>query len=80
MSAFLKAFEEVHDGEPSIAFRKFADVIQTDRYAEKYGDIPRRPLFLQMLAEDAWSGSDPEKQLFRLYGKYFRAKLRRDWE
>lgn len=45
---------------------------------EVYGDIPRRPLFLGMLAEDAWLSEEPARELHRLYGKYFRAKFSLD--
>lgn len=80
MVDFLDAFRDAQDDAPPKSFVRFFDLVQRGDYASKYGDIPKRPLFLQMLADDAWSGSDPEEQLFKLYGTYFRKKLQRDWE
>lgn len=80
MMAFLNAFVEARGATPPDSFARFLQVVKEDQYESIYGDIPRRPLFLQMLAEDAWNGTDPEDKLYRLYGKYFRAKLSRDWQ
>jgi len=79
MTQFLDQFAAERGSIPPETFRRFRDVVSTGRYEEHYGDIPRRPLFLSMLAEDAWQGEAPERELYRLYGKYFRAKLQRDW-
>lgn len=79
MSTFLDAFAAKKAVKPPASFRAFQSMIREGKYERRYGDIPRRPLFLHMLAEDAWAGANPETQLFRLYGKYFRAKLLRDW-
>jgi len=80
MLAFLAAFRAARQTESPASFDRFVRTVREGNYEARYGDIPRRPLFLQMLAEDAWSGSDPEEKLFRLYGKYFHAKLKKDWE
>jgi len=80
MLEFLAAFEHDQTAPTPPSFTRFSEMVQNGDYETKYGDIPRRPLFLQMLADDAWSGSDPEDQLFKLYGTYFRNKLKRDWE
>ena len=56
-------------------FREFRSLIATSRYNEVYGDIPKRPLFLGMLVEDAWKGHEPARYLHRLYGTYFRSKF-----
>lgn len=79
MTQFLDQFAAERGAIPPETFRRFRDVVATGQYEEHYGDIPRRPLFLGMLAEDAWQGEAPERELHRLYGKYFRAKLQRDW-
>jgi hypothetical protein len=59
-------------------FEEFETTIRSGRFDELYGDIPKRPLFLSMLASDAFSGKSPERELHRLYGSYFRNKFRID--
>jgi hypothetical protein len=71
---FLNRFAAAR-GNPPAGFQEFRNVVTSGRYAEVYGDIPKRPLFLGMLAEDAWSGHQPARELHRLYGKYFRQKF-----
>lgn len=78
MTRFLDRFA-AGKGAPSATFQRLRDDVALGQYEARYGDIPRRPLFLGMLAEDAWRGDDPERDLSRLYGKYFRLKLQRDW-
>lgn len=80
MKGFADAFAEQRGGEVPRSFLEFRETIAEGRYEATYGDIPRRPLFLRMLAEDAWAGNRPEKDLHRVYGRYFRQKLARDWE
>jgi hypothetical protein len=76
ISQFVELFEQHHAGEIACdAFRRFKGLLNSGRYSSIYGDIPRRPLFLGMLAQDAWSGNEPERQLHRLYGQYFRRKF-----
>jgi hypothetical protein len=79
MTQFLDQFAAERTSDPPDTFRRFREIVATGHYEKHYGDIPRRPLFLSMLAEDAWRGEAPERELYRLYGKYFRAKLQRDW-
>lgn len=79
MTRFLDQFASERGADPPITFITFRNIVASGQYEDHYGDIPQRPLFLSMLAEDAWSGEDPERELYRLYGKYFRAKLQRDW-
>ncbi len=57
------------------SYLDFQTLVETGQYGEVYGDIPKRPLFLGMLVEDAWEGKEPEKELHRLYGSYFRKKF-----
>jgi hypothetical protein len=73
---FLEDFPGRDDAPPE--FHEFEQVIRSGRFDEIYGDIPKRPLFLSMLAEDAASGKSPERELHRLYGSYFRRKFRID--
>ncbi|MCG8545860.1 MAG: restriction endonuclease [Alphaproteobacteria bacterium] len=79
MTQFLDLFAARQCGTPPHTFGTLRDTVARNEYEHRYGDIPKRPLFLGMLAEDAWGGEDPEEVLFRLYGKYFRKKLERDW-
>jgi hypothetical protein len=72
---FLERFEAGHAGACPLGFQTLKELVRSGRYAEIYGDIPKRPLFLGMLAEDAWSGGEPTRELHRLYGKYFREKF-----
>jgi len=75
---FLDRFAGDRPGEASAAFTQFREAVAACRYEALYGDIPKRPLFLGMLAEDAWAGLAPETHLHRLYGVYFRRKLLHD--
>jgi len=56
-------------------FAVFERVIRAGHFDQVYGDIPKRPLFLGMLAADAFAGLSPERELHRLYGTYFRQKF-----
>jgi hypothetical protein len=72
---FLDRFASGRDGTASQAFRELRELVRVGQYTNVYGDIPKRPLFLGMLAEDAWAGGEPVRQLHRLYGHYFRRKF-----
>lgn len=75
---FLDAFAIRQSDTPDPEFARFRALVAADHYEAVYGDIPRRPLFLGMLAEDAWRGAQPERELHRLYGRYLRRKLHHD--
>lgn len=75
---FLESFERERDQPPSKGFMQLKDAVERDEYQSVFGDIPRRPLFLGMLAEDAWRREQPEDRLDRLYERYFRSKLLHD--
>lgn len=75
---FVRLFAASQGGHEPASFRAFRELIESNRYNEVYGDIPKRPLFLGMLVKDAWTGDQPERQLHRLYGKYFRQKFHVD--
>jgi hypothetical protein len=62
-------------GDISPVYQSLRELVASGRYHEVYGDIPRRPLFLGMLAEDAWAGVEPARHLHRLYGTYFKRKF-----
>jgi hypothetical protein len=72
---FVDIFAASRGGDPPEGYRLLRQLIASGRYSEVYGDIPKRPLFLGMLVEDAWSGKEPARNLHRLYGTYFRNKF-----
>jgi hypothetical protein len=76
--AFLVKYATRQGQDWPAAFRGLYDAVKNGSYEAEFGDIPKRPLFLGMLAEDAWRGDAPERHLHRLYGKYFRNKFMRD--
>lgn len=76
---FIIRFSNAQGADEPPEFCDFREQVQDDRYEAVYGDIPKRPLFLGMLATDAWSGEQPARRLHRLYGKYFRRKLHYDY-
>jgi hypothetical protein len=53
-------------------------VIEDDRYEQVYGDIPKRPLFLEMLVEDAEGDLSGRVRLLDLYTRCLARKLERD--
>lgn len=75
---FVQRFAAARSGSEPPGFLAFRRLIESGRYGEVFGDIPKRPLFLGMLTEDAWSGNEPARQLHRLYGQYFRKKFHLD--
>lgn len=75
MLQFLDFFAAARGGDLPVAYQSFRQLVASGRYSEVYGDIPKRPLFLGMLAEDVWSGKEPAQNLHRLYGTYFRNKF-----
>jgi hypothetical protein len=75
---FLDAFAAGRSAPGHAAFLRLRDLVARDAYREVYGDIPRRPLFLGMLAQDAWNGREPETELHLLYENYIRRKLALD--
>lgn len=75
---FLDAYIAARPTAPGPALARFRDLVARNAYGQVYGDIPRRPLFLGMLAEDADAGREPETDLHKLYDAYVRQKLVRD--
>lgn len=78
IARFVQLFTAARGGNESPSYSAFRQLIESGRYGEAYGDIPKRPLFLGMLADDAWAGKEPARQLHRLYGQYFRKKFSLD--
>lgn len=72
---FLDRFALRQVGGAPQSFQELRQLCSAGQYMDVYGDIPRRPLFLGMLAADAWAGREPVRELHRLYGQYFRQKF-----
>lgn len=56
----------------------FRERIRSGEYDFYYGDIPRRPLFLEMLASDLSEDPDATVDLAALYRHYLERKMSRD--
>lgn len=52
--------------------------VEGKEYEGLFGDIPRRPLFLRMLADDLLAGINCAGDLAELYRRYFSRKVDRD--
>lgn len=72
---FVDMFAAGRGGDMPAGYDTFRELVASGRYGEVYGDIPKRPLFLGVLVEDAWFGKEPARFLHRLYGTYFRNKF-----
>lgn len=68
--AFLKSSEAYLDD--------FEQTVRNGRYVELYGDIPKRPLFLNMLLTDVAAGDLRNRNLADLYLSYFKNKFLAD--
>ena len=75
---FVENFAKTNAPQNHGGLDTLVEIVKTGRYEEVYGDIPKRPLFLAMLAGDALAGKSPERELHRLYGSYFRLKFQLD--
>ncbi|MBN9334230.1 hypothetical protein [Devosia sp.] len=75
---FLESFSEKQAGMPSSEYLELQALVADGNYQQAYGDIPRRPLFLGMLAEDIWHSRASPKRLCDLYESYFTMKFERD--
>jgi hypothetical protein len=53
----------------------FKELVRSNRYHSFYGDIPKRPLFLEMILQDAIEGNVQKTHLSALYEKYFYRKF-----
>lgn len=78
IGSFLTSFASRQQGDASDEFVEFRSLVASGKYESVYGDIPRRPLFLGMLAADAWHGRASPQQLSDLYEHYFARKFERD--
>lgn len=60
--------------------KEFENIIRQGKYQKYYGDIPKRPLFLDMIVRDVADGNIKETSLAELYEKYFLKKFIWDTE
>jgi len=76
--AIINFLIEKKKSTKSEALLDLISMIRTERYDTLYGDIPKRPLFLEMLAQDVMSGEVRKRTIAELYEKYFFQKIERD--
>jgi len=58
--------------------QKFIETVQTGNYQKYYGDIPKRPLFLNMLTKDIIREELQERNLSEMYENYLTNKFHID--
>ena len=61
-----------------IQIDKFIQIIKDNKYEVYYGDIPKRPLFLEMILRDIESGDIQKRTISELYLNYFLEKFERE--
>lgn len=54
------------------------EIVNNNLYEQYYGDIPKRPLFLEMILRDIISGDIQKRNISELYLNYFLEKFDRD--
>lgn len=62
----------------STSLNNLVSLVKAGQYQEFYGDIPKRPLFLEMLAQDVIDGQLKKRTVAQLYEKYLVQKMERD--
>jgi hypothetical protein len=78
---FLERFgEKAGDEAERARLRELASWLEDGRFERIYGDIPRRPLFLRLIAETVAAGKVPDRRVgrARLLAEAARVKIRRD--
>lgn len=58
--------------------KQLQKIVLVNTYGDYYGDIPKRPLFLEMIIEDVIKNSITRKGLSELYKNYIQKKIIRD--
>lgn len=72
----MNEFVTKHERNCTADQMEFIRIIKSGTYNERYGSIPKRPLFLSMLMDDARDSNI--KNIASLYDTYFTRKLSRD--
>jgi len=80
ISLFLKTYSQQNAlNSTSLSYlSEFEDMISSGDYHKYYGDIPKRPFFLKMLADDVSRGVFKKQNLSQLYENYLINKLKCD--
>ena len=73
--AFLKEKQRL---TKSSSLSSLLSLVTAGGYQDFYGDIPKRPLFLEMLAQDVINGEIQKTTVAELYQKYLFQKIERD--
>lgn len=73
--AFLKEKQRL---TKSSSLSGLLSLVTAGGYQDFYGDIPKRPLFLEMLAQDVMNGEIQKRTVAELYQKYLFQKIERD--
>lgn len=73
-----QAFVTAQGGKERRNLALLAEKIRADSYADLYGDIPRKPLFLHLLIDFVAEHGVAETSLAKLFREWIDMKLRRD--
>ncbi len=77
---YLRTYKKygVHLKREGVQIDDFIKMVKSDSYDKYYGDIPKRPLFLKMLAEDIKTGAIKKRNLSQIYQSYLIDKFKFD--
>ena len=80
ISAYIKKYIEqlTPPKEEKSYLEAFVKIINEDEYEKNYGDIPKRPLFLNMIVQDIVKGNFQKRNLSGLYENYLQQKFSYD--
>lgn len=77
---YIEEFESHENVTNNNKIIEFKELIKNNKSEEVFGDIPKRPLFLKMILQDAVLGNLKTKSLNTLYENYLIEKFTRDRE
>ncbi len=79
---FVEKYIEVKQLTPTAQkhLNNFQNLVKQGDYQKYYGDIPKRPLFLNMLIQDVIKGNYQQQNLSSLYQTYLQEKFHIDLE
>lgn len=73
-----KYITDINDETGRENIQRFIKTLNKNAYSKFYGDIPRRPLFLEMILKDVKVEKVTKRYLHELYEKYLIDKYKRD--
>lgn len=76
ISSYLQKIQRIYKN--NIPLEQLASLVRDRNYQEFYGDIPKRPLFLDMIVQDVIAGKLKKRNIAELYENYLLQKMRRD--